>query len=108
MSEFFADYFESTGGSVKVGVLGWSYKKTSVELRDKIALSTVEQAELADRLKKSIPIEELMILSTCNRTEFYFSAREIKSISSFILEAGFDKWLPKSPNRFCIKSYHES
>ena len=92
MSEFFADYFESTGGSVKVGVLGWSYKKTSVELRDKIALSTVEQAEVADRLKNSMPIEELTILSTCNRTEFYFSASEIKPISSHLLEFLVNRW----------------
>ncbi|MGB0297784.1 MAG: glutamyl-tRNA reductase, partial [bacterium] len=77
---------------MEVGVLGWSYKKTSVELRDKIALSTVEQAELADRLKKSVPIEELTILSTCNRTEFYFSAREIKSISSELLKFLVNRW----------------
>ena len=77
---------------MEVGVLGWSYKKTSVELRDKIALSTVEQVELADRLKKSIPIEELTILSTCNRTEFYFSARKIKSISSELLKFLINRW----------------
>ena len=77
---------------MEVGVLGWSYKKTSVELRDKIALSAVEQAELADRLKNSLPIEELTILSTCNRTEFYFSAREIKPISSEMLEFLIKRW----------------
>ena len=77
---------------MEVGVLGWSYKKTSVELRDKIALSAVEQAELADRLKKIIPIEELTILSTCNRTEFYFSAREIKSISNELLKFLVNRW----------------
>ena len=77
---------------MEVGVLGWSYKKTSVELRDKIALSAVEQAELADRLKKSIPIEELTILSTCNRTEFYFSAREIKFISNELLKFLVNRW----------------
>ena len=77
---------------MEVGVLGWSYKRTSVELRDKIALSTVEQAELADRLKKSIPIEELTILSTCNRTEFYFSTREINSISSELLKFLVNRW----------------
>ena len=77
---------------MEVGVLGWSYKKTSVELRDKIALSTVEQAELADRLKNSLPIEELTILSTCNRTEFYFSAREIKPISSELLGFLVKRW----------------
>ncbi len=77
---------------MEVGVLGWSYKKTSVELRDKIALSAVEQAELADRLKNSLPIEELTILSTCNRTEFYFSAREIKPISSELLEFLIKRW----------------
>ena len=92
MSEFFPGYFESTGGSVKVGVLGWNYKKTSVELRDKISLSTVEQAEVADRLKNSMPIEELTILSTCNRTEFYFSASEIKPISSHLLEFLVNRW----------------
>ena len=77
---------------MEVGVLGWSYKKTSVELRDKIALSTVEQAEVADRLKNSILIDELMILSTCNRTEFYFSASEIKPISSQLLKFLVNRW----------------
>ena len=77
---------------MEVGVLGWSYKKTSVELRDKIALSTVEQAEVADRLKNSILIDELLILSTCNRTEFYFSASEIKPISSQLLKFLVNRW----------------
>ncbi len=77
---------------MEVGVLGWSYKKTSVELRDKIALSAVEQAELAERLRNSLPIEELTILSTCNRTEFYFSAREIKPISSELLGFLVKRW----------------
>ena len=90
--KFFVDRFKSLGISVEVGVLGWSFKKTSVELRDKIALSNVEQAELADRLKKSVPVEELTILSTCNRTEFYFSAREIKSISSELLKFLVNRW----------------
>jgi glutamyl-tRNA reductase len=77
---------------VKVGVLGWSYKKTSVELRDKIALSAIEQCEVADRLKNFLPIEELTILSTCNRTEFYFAASEIQPMISELLKFLVNRW----------------
>ena len=37
---------------MEVGVLGWSFKKTSVELRDKIALSTG-----IEKIKKENPVK---------------------------------------------------
>lgn len=54
-------------------VVGLSHKTAPVELRERLSLSGAQvEAVLAD-LKASPGCSELTVLSTCNRTEFYFS-----------------------------------
>ena len=53
-------------------VIGWNHKNAPVEFRDKLFLSTDEiQGIVKEAVQKDF-IQELTILSTCNRTEFYF------------------------------------
>ena len=52
-------------------LIGWSFKKTPIEIRDKIALNDNQVIELGFYLKKIIGYKEIVIISTCNRTEIY-------------------------------------
>lgn len=50
-------------------LVGLNHETAPVELRERLALSEAEIEVALDRLLKKEPIEEAIILSTCNRTE---------------------------------------
>lgn len=56
-----------------------SYKTSSVEVREKVALNESEMKSLLSKMKDMASVSEGLILSTCNRTEIYYSAMEDKS-----------------------------
>lgn len=53
--------------------IGLSYKTAPIELRERVALTATQQQVLLDQVSGAhLPgVDELAILSTCNRTEFY-------------------------------------
>jgi glutamyl-tRNA reductase len=69
-------------------LISLSYKKAPVAIREKMALNEYECKDLMLRIKDTFEAQELLVLSTCNRTEVYYSATEdlsegiIKLISS--------------------------
>ena len=52
-------------------VIGWNYKNTPIEVRERLALVQNQQIELANRIKGSFKLGGIVMLSTCNRTEFF-------------------------------------
>ncbi|MDD2799340.1 MAG: glutamyl-tRNA reductase [Bacteroidales bacterium] len=56
-----------------IGLLGISYKTTSLDIREKYAFTNEEIIQFAEFLQHETDIADLVILSTCNRTEIYFS-----------------------------------
>ena len=56
--------------------LSLSYKKAPVEIREKMALNEQECKSLMLLLKDAFDLNELLVLSTCNRTEVYYAAQE--------------------------------
>ncbi|TCO06136.1 glutamyl-tRNA reductase [Natronoflexus pectinivorans] len=60
-----------------IGVIGVSHKSASVKVREQLAFDREEADLLARRILSGEYIKELVILSTCNRTEIYFSAENI-------------------------------
>ncbi len=56
-----------------IKVVALSYKKTPIEIRELVALDEGMAKRLMELMKESFNIEEAFILSTCNRTEIYFS-----------------------------------
>ncbi|MHC4713866.1 MAG: glutamyl-tRNA reductase [Planctomycetota bacterium] len=52
-------------------VVGASHKTASLELRERITLGAEDRATLR-RLKRDLCLDELVVLSTCNRFELYF------------------------------------
>ena len=74
---------------MKLGILGWSYRRTPIELRDRIALSPLQQKEVTPNLCREAQLQEIMILSTCNRTEIYFVAenceKSVQDLQSYLI-----------------------
>lgn len=62
--------------------LGINHQTASVELREKFAVTDADLADAASSLAATEGIEEVVIVSTCNRVEFYAAAHKP--------EAGFD------------------
>ena len=54
-----------------------SYKSAPVEIREAVALSDQQCQALLAHLKDVFDMQELFILSTCNRTEVYYSAGSV-------------------------------
>lgn len=59
-----------------IGIIGLNHKSAPLHIREKFALNKNECAKLADTLSENKYIEEIVILSTCNRTEVYFKAEK--------------------------------
>ena len=60
---------------MKIGVLTSSYKTTAVESRERLAIADAQIEPLVALLKKDCDLNEVMIISTCNRVEVYFHAK---------------------------------
>ena len=67
-------------------VIGWNHKNAPVEFRDKLFLSTDEIQCLVKETVQSEFIQELTILSTCNRTEFFFVSSNTGPLINWVKE----------------------
>ena len=56
-----------------IGLTGISYKTSPVELREQFSISKEEIIPFSELLQKETDISDIVVLSTCNRTEIYFS-----------------------------------
>ena len=63
---------------VNIFVTGLSYKTAPVEVREKLAVRPSLLPCLGCRLKINAGLDEVVLLSTCNRVEVYGSARCIQ------------------------------
>ncbi len=55
----------------EIFVVGVNFKVAPVEIREKLACSREETKKVLPVLKREVPLEEVMLLSTCNRVEVY-------------------------------------
>lgn len=69
---------------IPLGIVGISHKTASVEVRDSVALASDEQDVLLSTIRSQLRVEGCMILSTCNRTEVYFSAEATAKVADGI------------------------
>ena len=74
--------------NINIAVLGISHKTAAVDVREKAALSESEQKKVMEDLISQLELRGCMTLSTCNRTEIYFSDEDprskIKDIQNFL------------------------
>ncbi|MEE2642991.1 MAG: glutamyl-tRNA reductase [Planctomycetota bacterium] len=65
---------------MKFQLVGCSHSRTSIEIREKLAFSA-EQVQVAlKQFRESYPNSEAVLLSTCNRTEFYAASESESAI----------------------------
>lgn len=67
-----------------IAVVGLSHVTAPVEIREKVSFTDSKKIEAMDRLLERA-IGELVIVSTCNRTEMYIAAKNIKAAVEEVL-----------------------
>lgn len=55
-----------------IGLIGLNYKKAPIHIREKFSFSENETESFVAQLTESTEVENVLVLSTCNRTEIYF------------------------------------
>src|SRR5687768_18527241 len=80
-----------------------SYKTAPLEIREAVSLHDDNINKLLERLKNFIPASDLLVVSTCNRTEVYYSSEEDYS-KEIIKLIGIEKGLY---NLSAIESYFD-
>ena len=87
--------------------IGVSYLNTPINLREKLAFPETTSKLFLNKLREVYGITEAIVLSTCNRTEIYFSSEqslEQEVIKLMCLEKGlsYDNFLPH-----CVRYDHK-
>lgn len=78
------------GFDMKIGVIGIHHQNTPIHIREKAAFTTNSLKKSAQSLLKEEGIDEVVILSTCNRSEVYICGENIeegiKAVKKLYLE----------------------
>jgi hypothetical protein len=80
---------QTVAGSVKLFVAGISYRTAPVEIREKFAVAPSQLVPQICRSQMESELDEVVLLSTCNRVEIYGVTRhESGSLDSFLKSLG--------------------
>lgn len=63
---------------MEIAVIGISYKKADIDIRGKVAFTASQKIEITKELI-NLGIPEVLILSTCNRSEIYIATRNMNN-----------------------------
>jgi len=64
-------------------IVGMNHRTAPVDIRERMALSDQEIKDALAALAQGAPFSETMILSTCNRTEFYGVSRDVNGATEY-------------------------
>ena len=69
-----------------IGLISINYKNSPIEVREKFYFEDNEKIDFYNFLSEQFPIDGIIVLSTCNRTEIYYEyenhlSQEKKNIS---------------------------
>lgn len=56
--------------------IGLSYTNSPIEVREKVAFEGPDAGEFLLKLRDAFTLEEVLLVSTCNRTEIYYTSKE--------------------------------
>jgi glutamyl-tRNA reductase len=77
---------------MKLFVAGLSYRTASVTVREQLAVALPQLAERARRLQVAAELDEIVLLSTCNRVEIYGVTHDrARSSESLLAAVGWDR-----------------
>ena len=60
-----------TSGGLQVALIGCNHRTAPVELRERVAFTSEQALDAADKLRRQGILEEAVVVSTCNRSELY-------------------------------------
>jgi glutamyl-tRNA reductase len=83
---------------------GISYQTASVDVRERFAIPDVSLVDAVLRLKSMVGVEEGVVVSTCNRTEFYVAT----AAGSFDGSSFFAQFYGKDPDKDAGLFYRHS
>ena len=91
-----------------ISVIGLNHKSASIEVREKFSFTADNISLLLRRIKKREQISEVIIVSTCNRTEIYVESQSgIVDIKNWLLSEkeykSFSKYLYSYEEEDAIK-----
>ncbi len=67
--------------------IGLNHKSAPIDIRERLAFDTAETVKALGQLKSNFPRSEFILLSTCNRVEFYIaSMRPCQGVTESIIE----------------------
>lgn len=73
-----------------ISMVGIDYNKASIEHREKFALTQLKAAAMAKQIIEKYKIKGCVIVSTCNRTELWFSGLSSSPFQVFLKEKGME------------------
>ena len=56
-------------------LIGLNHTTAPLEVRERLSFNAQQRADAIERFKQQFPACELVLLSTCNRVEFYLAVR---------------------------------
>lgn len=75
-------------------IIGTSHKAASIAIREKLAVAEDALSALLQALSLDPRVQEVVLLSTCNRTEFYVSTSSSEEEIYEAVVACWQKWCP--------------
>jgi len=88
--------------AMSLSLITFNYKTTPLGLREKLAVPSSSVPALLDEARKRCGLDEVMMVSTCNRVEVYYQAADGLAAGRALLEwmkrgfAGWDEELERS------------
>ena len=90
-----------------IGLLGISYKTAPIETREIFSFSKEEIVPFADFLQQETGISDLVLISTCNRTELYYSQTKYNRLDAFETILSIVKKFKKAEGHCSRYFYHK-
>ena len=63
-------------------IVGCSHHRSSVEIRERLAFSPKQTSSFLQKFQQNYPQSEVVLLSTCNRTELYTAGHSLELVPS--------------------------
>jgi glutamyl-tRNA reductase len=93
---------------MEIALIGISHRTAGIELRERIAFRVEQACEAADQLRARGILKEVVVLSTCNRTEIYGVTRERTADNLSAMEMFVMSYHQLAPQEFKTALYRHS
>lgn len=79
-----------------LAMVGINFRTAPLEFRERVSFMEADIPAILERIREKLPESEIVLLSTCNRTELYVSGRDVskstESLSEVLIGSGGLAW----------------